>query len=90
VTTNNGYSRTSTSGATSVARTATGAYVVRLGGQARTGASPENVVVTPYGSTALCKASQWAGNGSDMLVTVLCFTPAGAPVDSRFTVFLVE
>jgi hypothetical protein len=63
---------------------------VRLGGQARTGASPETVLVTSYGTTAYCKASQWAGNGADMIVTVLCFDPAGNFIDSRFDVLLVE
>ena len=90
VTTNNGYSRTSTAGAISISRTAVGSYTVRLGGQARTGASSETVLVTAYGSTAFCKASQWANNGADMLVTVVCFDPAGALVDSRFDVFLIE
>jgi uncharacterized protein YjdB len=89
-TTNNNYSRTSTAGATSVSRMAAGNYLVRLGGQARTGASPETVLVTSYGSTAYCKASQWAGNGADMLVTVLCFDPAGNLADTRFTVLLLE
>ena len=89
-TTSNGYTRTSTVGAVSISRTAVGSYQVRLGGQARTGASPETVLVTAYGSTSYCRASQWAANGADMLVTVLCFDPSGAPIDSRFTVFLVE
>jgi uncharacterized protein YjdB len=89
-TTNNGYSRTSTVGAISVSRTAAGSYQVRLGGQARTGASPETVLVTSYGSTAYCKANQWAANGADMIVTVVCFDPSGALVDSRFDVLLIE
>jgi hypothetical protein len=89
-TTNNGYSRTSTVGPTSVARSAVGTYQVRLGGQARTGASPETVLVTSYGSTAFCKVSQWASNGTDMLVSVVCFDPAGNLVDSRFEVLLLE
>jgi hypothetical protein len=90
VTTNNNYSRTSTAGAISISRTAVGSYVVRLGGQARTGSSPETVMVTSYGSTAYCKASQWGANGADMLVTVFCFDPAGNLIDSRFDVLLVE
>jgi hypothetical protein len=89
-TTQNGYSRTSTAGAISVSRTAVGAYQVRLGGQARTGVSPETVLVTSYGSTAYCKASQWGANGADMIVTVLCFDPAGNFIDSRFDVLLLE
>ena len=90
IATNNGYSRTSTAGAVSISRTAVGSYQVRLGGQARTGASPETVLVTSYGSTAYCKATQWAGNGADMLVTVFCFDPAGNLADSRFDVLLIE
>ena len=89
-TTNNNYSRTSTASPISISRSGTGTYQVRLGGQARTGVSPETVIVTAYGSTALCKASQWSGNGADMIVTVLCFTPTGTAVDSRFTVLMVE
>jgi uncharacterized protein YjdB len=89
-TTTNNYSRTSTAGAISISRTIAGTYTVRLGGQARTGASPETVLVTSYGSTAYCKASQWAANGADMLVTVLCFDAAGVLADTRFTVLLIE
>ena len=88
--TTNGYSRTSTAGAISISRTAAGSYQVRLGGQARTGASPETVLVTSYGSTAYCKASQWAPNGADMIVTVVCYDATGALVDSRFDVLLLE
>jgi len=88
--TNNGYSRTSTAGAISISRTAAGSYQVRLGGQARTGASPETVLVTSYATTAYCKASQWGANGADMIVTVFCFDPAGALIDSRFVVLLIE
>jgi uncharacterized protein YjdB len=90
-TTNNNYSRTSTAGAISIARTATGTYNVRLGGQARTGTSPETVMVVSYGSTAYCQAGQWVPNGSDMIVTVVCFDQTGLNlVDTRFDVLLIE
>ena len=89
-TTSNNYSRTSTVGAISVSRTAAGSYQVRLGGQARTSATPETVLITSYGTTAYCKASQWAANGADMIVTVVCYDPSGALVDSRFDVLLIE
>jgi Big-like domain-containing protein len=90
-TTGNNYSRTSTSGAISIARTAAGTYNVRLGGQARTGTSPETVMVVSYGSTAYCQAGQWVPNGSDMIVTVVCFDQTGLNlVDTRFDVLLIE
>jgi hypothetical protein len=69
--------------ANTITRGAAGSYVVRLPGLGITGG---DVKVTAYGSTNdLCKVGNWTVSGSDQLVRVLCFTTAGAPVDTYFT-----
>ena len=66
-----------------ISKGATGNYLVRLPGLGVTGG---NVKVTAYGATShLCKVGNWYVSGSDQYVRVLCFTTAGAPVDTYFT-----
>jgi hypothetical protein len=45
------------------------------------------VQVSSYGATAAnCKVVGWYPRGGDQYVDASCFSPSGAPVDSRFTV----
>jgi len=60
-----------------------GQYSVLLPGLA---ASAGTVQVTAYGSdSAHCKVASWAPAGTNQRIRVRCFTAAGAPVDSQFT-----
>jgi len=61
-----------------------GQYSVLLPGLA---ASAGTVQVTAYGAdSAHCKVASWAPAGANQRIRVRCFTAAGAPVDSQFTV----
>jgi hypothetical protein len=61
----------------------TGAYTVLLPGQQATAGT---VQVTAYGSdAAYCKVASWGPAGSDQRIRVRCFSAAGAPTDSQFT-----
>lgn len=61
----------------------TGQYTVLLPGLA---ASAGTVQVTAYGTDAAhCKVASWAPAGANQRIRVRCFSAAGAPVDSQFT-----
>jgi hypothetical protein len=67
----------------------TGRYLVRLGTGITTYGSV--VLVSAYGSDAShCKLESWGSTPDGMAtdVYVLCFSSAGAPVDSMFTLHL--
>jgi hypothetical protein len=72
------------SGATNtVSRNGTGNYTVHLPG---IGDNNGHVQVTAYGSgNERCKVGSWGAFNNQLDATVLCFTPAGAPVDTFYT-----
>lgn len=68
-------------GANSVSRNSVGVYTANLPGLSAIGGT---VHVTAYGGDNVhCKVNSWFPPS----VIVNCFTPAGAPADSRFTLF---
>jgi hypothetical protein len=73
-----------------VARTGPGVYVVGFDGLERTGTDgPEQLMVTAVGDgSERCTISSWDFGGLE--VAVRCFTSAGAPIDSRFSVLVLE
>jgi hypothetical protein len=74
-------------GVIEVTRTGTGIYTVRFAGLGRTPGQHDNVQVSAYNTVpAYCKPDVWDASGVDLTVTVSCFTPNGAPLDSPFTV----
>ncbi len=78
-----GYQWSSASGTHTIARTGVGAYRVTLANQATSGGS---LVVSAYGGTpASCAVSGWWSSGANLMADVRCTTPAGAPLDSLFT-----
>jgi len=79
------YSFNSSGGANTITRSSTGDYTVRMAGLA----SPVggNVQVSGYGAnTTECKVGSWFSSGSDLLVSVRCFTTGGVPADAYYTV----
>jgi hypothetical protein len=77
------------SGATNrITRSGVGNYQVIL---PNIGASAGHVQVTAYGyGTERCKTSGWGPSGSDQSIGVRCYTAAGAPVDTYFTLTYVR
>ena len=78
-------------GATRVRRLGVGTYVVTfsgLGARLSTGVGGHVQVNAVGTGKAHCKTYEW-GSGTDVGVEVRCYTPAGAPVDSKFTVLFV-
>jgi hypothetical protein len=80
----------SSGGAISITHGSVGLYSVRFAGLGRTSGQRDNVQVTGYGGAqgTFCKLGGWQSAGSDMLADVRCFSVAGAPADSRFTILL--
>jgi hypothetical protein len=73
------YSWNSRGGTNKVSRVSTGVYTASLPGFTTIGG---NVAITAYGSdSSYCKISSWGVS----TVNVRCFTAAGAPVDTMFT-----
>jgi hypothetical protein len=82
----------STGGAITVRRPATGQYTATFAGLARPTGSTEIVIVSSFkDADHICSISSWATSGAnDLAVMLACFTAAGAPVDGRFMVLVVE
>jgi Thermolysin metallopeptidase, alpha-helical domain/Thermolysin metallopeptidase, catalytic domain/Thrombospondin type 3 repeat len=76
-------------GTIAITRSAVGRYAVRfpgLGGGAFAGGT---VQVTPYGTgSEHCQVVGWATGTADLTANVACFTPAGAAVDTRYTLLV--
>lgn len=70
----------------------TGSYVVHFAGLQRASASDrEGVIVNAYGSTAaICQPGAPTSTATGLDVPVRCFSAAGAAVDSRYTILLVD
>jgi len=79
------WKRNSTGGDIRVDRASAGVYAVRFVGMGVPGGVAH---ARPYGSlnTALCTIANWVSSGGDEVVNVRCFTAAGVPADSRFTI----
>lgn len=73
-------------------RSATGVYTVVFAGLGRTVASDrETVLVTAYAQTGVvCQSSGWSTVGSDLSVTVYCFTAAGVATDAQFDIGVIS
>lgn len=74
-----------------ITRSNPGTYSVRFPGMMRFGPTDPrgggDVKVTAYGTgTEACKPANWIYSTGDLLVNVLCTTPAGAAVDTKFAV----
>lgn len=78
----------STGAINTITRSGVGVYRVYMPGL---GAAGGHVQVTPYGLTpARCVVWFWLNNAGTEEINVKCFTMAGAPTDSRFTVTFVD
>ena len=79
------YSYNSAGGAVSITHNGTGNYTVTFAGLGN--GQNSNVEVTAYGSSGrFCQSEGWSSsNGTDVVATVLCFTPAGVPANNSFT-----
>lgn len=80
---------------TASTRLGVGEYTVSFEGLARTSSTQrEAVIVNAYGSEANCQVADWNLDGSlfenEMVIRVLCFDHGGTPVNSRFTVLMIE
>ena len=71
-------------GAITVQNVSTGRYTVTFAGL---GGPSGNAQVVAHGTdTTRCKVESWFQSGSNELVNVLCHTPAGALINSKFVV----
>lgn len=79
------YQYNSKGGVNTIQRFGTGSYVVKLPGLG-SASSGGTVKVTAYGGAGnRCKVTSWGSSGTAQQVSVQCYTAAGAPVDSYFT-----
>jgi hypothetical protein len=76
-----GYEHNSAGGTVAITRSGTGVYQARFAGMAGAGGVAH---VSAYGSSSICTVASWVQSGGDEVVSVRCFTAAGAPADSRF------
>lgn len=82
------YQANSAGAVNTVTRSAVGTYRVQMPGL---GVARGHVQVTAYGGTAdHCKTNGWGPTGTAQVIGVKCFTTAGAPVDSRYTLTYVD
>ena len=71
-----------------ITRSSTGVYQVRL---PTLGAANGHVQVTAYGSgTNECKVASWGPSGTTQVVNIRCFTTAGAPADTLYSMTFVR
>jgi hypothetical protein len=85
------YSFSSTGGAITATRSAVGRYQMRFAGLATPARRGETVQVTPMGMTwATCTVPGWGSDGDDLVVTVECRAAAGAYVDTRYDLLVIE
>lgn len=76
--------------ANQVRRTATGAYLVTLGGMAKGATGKETFIVTAYAQTKVrCFIAGWGDSGANLNVGIGCVDFAGVPVDARFSLLMV-
>ena len=84
------YQYSSANAVNTVSRSGVGVYTVELPGLGRSVATGD-VQVTAYGSTNdFCQVGSWGSSGSNELVTVHCFDPAGGAADSEYTLQYVS
>ena len=89
------YSFNSSGGRILGVRMGEGVYRISFEGLKRSDDSQrESVIVNAYASQATCQVGGWNLTGDqvpdEMVIEVRCFGPDGAPMNSRFTVLLVE
>jgi hypothetical protein len=78
------YQFNSTGATNTVTRNGTGDYTVHLPGLS---GNNGHVQVTAYGTgSERCKVGSWGDSGSGLDAHIRCFTPAGSPVDTLYTV----
>ncbi|GHJ44679.1 hypothetical protein Cs7R123_20210 [Catellatospora sp. TT07R-123] len=72
--------------ANTVTPLAVGQWLVRFPGIGSAGPVDGSVQATPVGTVnARCKVANWNSLAAEQRVWVYCFTPAGAPMNTRFT-----
>ncbi|MEM7133909.1 MAG: hypothetical protein AAF702_46875 [Chloroflexota bacterium] len=76
------YQYNSAGGRNYIIRSALGAYQVSLPELGTTGGM---VHVSAYGGNHYCKVKGWWPSGTTQRIGVNCFSPAGNPIDGRFT-----
>jgi hypothetical protein len=77
------YQKSSAGAVDTMVRTGTGAYTLTF---PNLGVNAGTVNVTAYGTgSEMCKVKSWLAGAGGLAVRVLCFTAAGAPVDTQFT-----
>lgn len=82
------YSYNGAGGTITATRSQTGQYAMRFAGLIGS-MGGGHVQVSAYGSNARCHPANWGWSGSEQVVSVVCFDPAGNPVDSRYTVLFL-
>jgi len=84
------YQFNSTGATNTVTRSGVGNYLVSMPGL---GAAPAgHVKVTAYGTgdASACKVGYWTESAGARLINILCYDPAGNPVDTYYTVTYVN
>ena len=77
------YQRNSSGASNTITRSSAGVYSVKFPNLGTPGGT---VDVTAYGATGhMCKVAGWGSAGSDLFVSVRCFTTAGVAADATFT-----
>jgi hypothetical protein len=87
-----GYAINSSGGAIAMRRTAVGQYRVVFSGLGRPAGGTDAVLVQTFlTGDSMCDATSWGNTGAnDFAVTVSCYEPSGAPVNTRFSVLVVQ
>jgi hypothetical protein len=72
-----------------IKRLKVGVYEANFTGFIGDQANGGNVQVTAYGnSNTQCKIKDWTKRRKDLVITILCFQPAGMPSDSLFSILV--
>jgi hypothetical protein len=81
------YAYNAAGGPITITRSGAGLYAVRFANLGGHGVAGGTVQVTAYGSdSAHCKVDRWSSAGPDFIADVRCFTAAGDPVDTYYSV----
>ena len=80
------YSYNSEGGTVTATRSGVGQYAMAFADFGNAAGNGGSVYVTAYGSNARCQAVSWGVTS----VAIECYDPAGAPVDTRYTVLWMK
>jgi len=86
------FTASSSNGPITTRRIATGQWTVSFAGLGRPAGATDIVVLSAFvGADHSCSIISWGNSGTnDLAVTLQCFDPAGAPLDGRFSIIVVE